>query len=174
MARLAGRGTPDAPAILAVRENGHVRRLPALPGPAPAGDAWRAAFALPAGIDPAAVRFALALADGALLDLPNPQTRRLDGAAPRARLDALAAEVAGARRQRDAALKRLAVLRAELDQRAEAQREAETRLAARVADLERAVGHERERGAGAAAAARGLEVELTAAAERHTALVAAR
>src|SRR4051794_29865661 len=139
MARLAGRGTPDAPAILAVRENGHVRRLSALPGPAPAGDAWRAAFALPPGIDPDGVRFALALADGALVDLPRPQSRRLDGAATRARLDALAAEVATARRQRDAALQRLAVLRAELDQRAAAQQEAEARLAARVSDLERAV-----------------------------------
>src|SRR3954452_16627355 len=85
LARVAGRwdGPSETIETLVVDTGREARHVPPLPGPPPTGAVWRAAFALPAELAQAPrPAYALALASGALLDLPRPRVREIRRPAP--------------------------------------------------------------------------------------------
>src|SRR5204863_531427 len=94
----------------------------------PANGEWRAAWSLPAGVDPGSARFELVLAGGQGVGLPAPRTRDLADPLRRRRMQALVDAYAAARRERDAALalaKAAHAARAEAAERAERAEESE-------------------------------------------------
>src|SRR4051794_4711734 len=96
-------GRPPEVRALRVAVDGERFDLRPLPGSPPANGDWRAAWPLPARVDPGTAAFELVLAGGEGVGLPKPRARELGDPLRRQRMQALVDAYAAARPERDAA-----------------------------------------------------------------------